>query len=938
MRELVRGGREKREDKLIFFFLVRIFSLRLCCIWVILCIFSTVRCRVCNSRKERGKRQRNESGGGGEKTTTGEEVFFRRFFWRSGRVFSLWAPLDTHIFASPFRLLPFSIGDQPLLISRVDHERGATPKAAPSLWEGKMQPLSAAAAAPGGDGATTRRPDSAMSSPTNRIVKASSHPPPAPPPPSTTVATTTTETATTSASSFLSAHRSLLLLAFLLGVLCSALSFPLLPLIFDKITPAVTPATLPPRLSMPPALKLVAAADGLSRALTPPNLRVMKELAGAWHAAQVRTAAELRLADFLSEEEERARRECLFAAGGSSKGKGGVVGGRGGALPPSPPSLGRRLSCSLRLCFLSPPSLTSRQLARLAVPRCRGIDEAAHASEAAAFAEGSVLPREPPLAGCEGVARRVERLLRALSAYGMFEGEVGTQQGSTENDDEGSENDDAFLSTRWRNSRPSRFLAASHPHSLRAAVLMMTREGQWGAWGRLPLAIATGRPSFVDPGRMGSKGDAAVEALMTAAVRGGGEEDAGGGVAGACPSSNSSTSSSSSSSALPPAPPSTNQGDGKYHPPDDYWHYLESDPTGGRARTFDAAMVQLNRASASARSVAEDAPFASLWAAAPQKPWGTTTTTKNADAFAVDVIDVGGGAGERAAEVLRRHAGVVGRAVVVDLPRVAARARRAWACAAAAANSSSSSSSSTRSSSSSSSSGECPSSLLSLAPHALTYPNELRGRISFSEGTMFSSKSLSAAVERGLGSFAEEEEEEDGGAAAAAAARGSRRRTARKDRKSPRRVQPRRRRLFLLREVIHDWGDAETVKILTALRKSMGSAEDDGAGNQNVGDDGRASHHYRQPPPHPLFDRDDRVLIVGRSPSERAPRGPLAFVESQGAQDADLLMLAVFGGGGAGERTPGQTRALLEKAGLELVAVHPTRTWFSVTEARVKKN
>ena len=341
-----------------------------------------------------------------------------------------------------------------------------------------MQPLSAAAAAPGGDGATTRRPDSAMSSPTNRIVKASSHPPPAPPPPSTTVATTTTETATTSASSFLSAHRSLLLLAFLLGVLCSALSFPLLPLIFDKITPAVTPATLPPRLSMPPALKLVAAADGLSRALTPPNLRVMKELAGAWHAAQVRTAAELRLADFLSEEEERARRECLFAAGGSSKGKGGVVGGRGGALPPSPPSLGRRLSCSLRLCFLSPPSLTSRQLARLAVPRCRGIAEAAHASEAAAFAEGSVLPREPPLAGCEGVARRVERLLRALSAYGMFEGEVGTQQGSTENDDEGSENDDAFLSTRWRNSRPSRFLAASHPHSLRAAVLMMTREGE----------------------------------------------------------------------------------------------------------------------------------------------------------------------------------------------------------------------------------------------------------------------------------------------------------------------------------------------------------------------------------------------------------------------------------------------------------------------------
>lgn len=115
----------------------------------------------------------------------------------------------------------------------------------------------------------------------------------------------------------------------------------------------------------------------------------------------------------------------------------------------------------------------------------------------------------------------------------------------------------------------------------------------------------------------------------------------------------------------------------------------------------------------------------------------------------------------------------------------------------------------------------------------------------------------------------------------------------------------------------------------------MGSAED--AENDNCGDDGRASssshHHFH----FPGFDRDDRVLIVGRVPSETAPRGA-AFVESKGAQDADLLMLAVFGGGGAGERTSGQTKVLLEKAGLELVAVHPTRSWFSVTEARVKKN
>ena len=802
--------------------------------------------------------------------------------------------------------------------------------------------MAAAAAAPApGDGATrTRRPDSAFvvvgaGGGADGRGKLASSPPPRSPPPASTAPPR----------SFSARH---LLAALLLGALLPLFSLPLLSRIVEKLTPPLTPATLPPKFSMGPAMWLVAAADGLSRAVTPPNLRVLKEVAGAWHAAQIRTAAELRLADFLEEEEGRARRECL--------GRGGR-GGAGGAGRPPPPSersasLGRRLSCSFRLGFFSPrPSLTSRQLAERAVPRCRSEDERAHASEAAAFAEGSALPRDrgAPLAGCEGVARRVERLLRALSTYGFFEAEAG---------EEGAR--DPLLSTRWRNSRASRFLASSPPSpprraasSLRAAVLLLTRGGIWGAWGRLPLAVATGRPGFVDPARLGSRGDAAVEALLVGAATsggGGGDGDAAGGV---CPS-NSDASSDSPSSASPASPPNRGNGGGAYHPPDDYWHYLESDPSGARAHTFDAAMVELNVASASARAVAEDAPFASLWAAASsperrrrqrqqqqrqqrqrqqqQHGGGAAPSSRGGDRgdpFVLDVVDVGGGAGELAAEVLRRHSGAVGRAVVVDLPRAVARARRAWACAAAAA-AAGAANSSFSSAVPPPSPDECPASLLSLAPHAMGYPSGLRGRLSFSEGTMFSSRSLSAAVERGLGSFAGAEEVEEQGTDRRAAAR--RRRVGRKS--PPRRVQPRRRRLFLLREIIHDWGDAEAVRILTALRKSMGSAEEEEGAE---GDDGRASHLYaNRSPPH-LLDRDDRVLIVGRSPSEKPLRGPGAFFESRGAQDADLLMLAIFGGGGAGERTRGQTRALLERAGLELVAVHPTRSWFSVTEARAKR-
>ena len=72
----------------------------------------------------------------------------------------------------------------------------------------------------------------------------------------------------------------------------------------------------------------------------------------------------------------------------------------------------------------------------------------------------------------------------------------------------------------------------------------------------------------------------------------------------------------------------------------------------------------------------------------------------------------------------------------------------------------------------------------------------------------------------------------------------------------------------------------------------------------------------------------DHVMLVARLVVPGA-----GFVQSQGTNDADVLMLANFGTT-AGERTAAHLRSLLEAAGLELVSVTPTRGMYSVLMAR----
>jgi hypothetical protein len=60
------------------------------------------------------------------------------------------------------------------------------------------------------------------------------------------------------------------------------------------------------------------------------------------------------------------------------------------------------------------------------------------------------------------------------------------------------------------------------------------------------------------------------------------------------------------------------------------------------------------------------------------------------------------------------------------------------------------------------------------------------------------------------------------------------------------------------------------------------------------------------------------------------------FVNSLGSTTADLVMLGAFGST-AGERTQAQFEKLFDAAGLELVAVHPTRSHYKIVEAKVKE-
>ena len=95
---------------------------------------------------------------------------------------------------------------------------------------------------------------------------------------------------------------------------------------------------------------------------------------------------------------------------------------------------------------------------------------------------------------------------------------------------------------------------------------------------------------------------------------------------------------------------------------------------------------------------------------------------------------------------------------------------------------------------------------------------------------------------------------------------------------------------YVLALIVHDWPDEQAVAILRACHRAMAPGA--------------------------------RVWLVERvvRPGDAYDRTKLL----------DLLMLVLFG---AQERTEAEYRALLEAAGFERVAVHPTETPFSVVEA-----
>jgi hypothetical protein len=102
---------------------------------------------------------------------------------------------------------------------------------------------------------------------------------------------------------------------------------------------------------------------------------------------------------------------------------------------------------------------------------------------------------------------------------------------------------------------------------------------------------------------------------------------------------------------------------------------------------------------------------------------------------------------------------------------------------------------------------------------------------------------------------------------------------------------PARGDLFILRAVVHNWGDAPAISLLKRCREAMTPGS--------------------------------KLLIVDRVISDTAEN------ESPGGSLIDLEMLVV---GSGRERTEQEFMALLESAGLQLARIIPTRSTFSILE------
>jgi hypothetical protein len=125
---------------------------------------------------------------------------------------------------------------------------------------------------------------------------------------------------------------------------------------------------------------------------------------------------------------------------------------------------------------------------------------------------------------------------------------------------------------------------------------------------------------------------------------------------------------------------------------------------------------------------------------------------------------------------------------------------------------------------------------------------------------------------------------------------------------------------YVLRDILHDWNDEDSIRILAALRAVM-------RGNETTCYSATGTVTTRPAPAAQSYK--DRVLIVARIIKPKA-----SFIGSLGTNDADMVMLGGFGTS-AGERTEEHFSRLFSAAGLQLVSVTPTRSHYFVIEGRV---
>tara|TARA_B100001093_G_scaffold496715_1_gene542767 strand:- start:1518 stop:2555 length:1038 start_codon:yes stop_codon:yes gene_type:complete len=102
---------------------------------------------------------------------------------------------------------------------------------------------------------------------------------------------------------------------------------------------------------------------------------------------------------------------------------------------------------------------------------------------------------------------------------------------------------------------------------------------------------------------------------------------------------------------------------------------------------------------------------------------------------------------------------------------------------------------------------------------------------------------------------------------------------------------------FILRNILHDWSDSKCEKILSNLASAM-------------------------------TGQDSRIILIELGRAGNRERSNM----ERGRTTIDLLMMTMFAGK---ERTTDEFKGLLNAAGLELVAIHKTRSIAQVVEAKL---